>query len=79
MGFSHNLVSKFFVLGDYKSILEPKNTLLIDSKMLGLLFLHLSFDVENTHIGLLKFDDLTSKRAINSDIMEHCRMQKMDR
>jgi hypothetical protein len=68
------LVSKFFVLGHYEFVLEPKNALLIDSKMLGLLFLHLSFDVENTHIGLLKFDDSTSKRAINSDIVEHSGM-----
>jgi hypothetical protein len=74
MGFSHDLVSMFFVLGHHESILEPKNALLIDLKMLGLFFLHLSFDVENTHIGLLKFDDLTSKRAINSDIVEHKRM-----
>jgi hypothetical protein len=46
-------------------------------KMLGLLFLHLSFDMKNTHIGLLKLNDLTSKRAINSNIVEHCRMQEM--
>jgi hypothetical protein len=45
--------------------------------MLGLLFLQLSFNVENTRIGLLKFDDLTSKRAINSDIVEHSRIQEM--
>jgi hypothetical protein len=77
MGFSHDLVPKFFVLRDYKSVLEPKNTLLIDSKMLRLLFLHLSFDVENTHISLLKLDDSTSKRAINSDIVEHNRMREM--
>jgi hypothetical protein len=61
MGFSHDLVSKFFVLGHYESVLEPKNALLIDSKIRGLLFLHLSFDVKNTHIILLKFDDSTSK------------------
>jgi hypothetical protein len=74
MGFNHDLVPKFFVLGHYESILEPKNALLIDSKMLSLLFLHLSCDVENTHIGFLKLDDLTSERAINTDIVEHNRM-----
>jgi hypothetical protein len=74
MGFHHDLVSKFFVLGHYESVLEPKNALLIYSKMLGLSFLHLSFNVENTHINLLKLDDSTSKRAIDSDIVEHNRM-----
>jgi hypothetical protein len=71
MGFSHDLVPKFLVLRDYKSILEPKSALLIDSKMFGLLFLHLSFDVENTHISLLELDDSTFERAINSDIVKH--------
>jgi hypothetical protein len=71
MGFNHDLVSKFLVLGHYESIFEPKNSFVINSEVLGFLLFHLSFDTKHTHISLLKLDDSTSKRAINSDIMEH--------
>jgi hypothetical protein len=71
MGFIHNLVPKFLVLGHYKSVLEPKNSFVIYSEVLGFLLFHLPFDVKDTHISLLKLDDSTLKRAINNDIMEH--------
>jgi hypothetical protein len=71
MGFSHDLVPKFLVLEHYKSIFEPKNSFVINSKVLGLLLFHLLFDVKHTYISLLKLDDSTSKRAIHSDTVEH--------
>jgi hypothetical protein len=64
----------FLILGHYESILEPKNSLVINSEVLGFLFFYLPFDVKHTHIMLLKLDDLTSKRAIITDITEHHRM-----
>jgi hypothetical protein len=71
MGFSHDLVPEFLVLGHYESIFEPENSFVINSEVLGILLFHLLFDVKHTHISLLKLDDLTSKRVIHSDIMEH--------
>jgi hypothetical protein len=69
MGFRHDLVSKFFVLGYYESVFEPKNSFVINLEVLGFLLFHLRFDVKHTHISLLKLDDSTSKRAINNDIL----------
>jgi hypothetical protein len=77
MGFSHDLVPKFLVLRHCKSIFEPKNSFVINSEVLGLLLFHLSFDVKHTHISLLKLDDSTSKRAINSDIVKYHWMEEM--
>jgi hypothetical protein len=53
MGFSHDLVSKFLVLGHDKSVIKPENPFVIHSKVLGFLLFHLSFDVKYTSIGLL--------------------------
>jgi hypothetical protein len=77
MGFRHNLVSKFFVLGHYESVFEPKNSFVINLEVLGFLLFHLPFDVKHTRISLLKLDDSTSKRAINSDIVEHHWVKEM--
>jgi hypothetical protein len=74
MGFSHNLISKFFVFGYYKSTIEPENSFVIHPKVFGFLLFHLSLDVKHTHISLLEFDNSTSKRAIHSDIVEYYRM-----
>jgi hypothetical protein len=77
MGFSHNLISKFFVFGYYQPIIKPENSFVIDPKVLGILLFHLSLDVKHTHISLLKFNNSTSKGAIQSDIVEHYRMKEM--
>jgi hypothetical protein len=77
MGFSHNLISKFFVFGYYKPIIEPKNSFVIHPKVLGFLLFHLLLDVKHTHISLLEFDNSTSKRAIHDDIVEYHRMKEM--
>jgi hypothetical protein len=77
MSFDHDLVPKFLVLRHYESIFEPKNSFVINLEVLGLLLFHLLFDVKHPHISLLKLDDSTSKRAINSDIVEHDRMKEM--
>jgi hypothetical protein len=77
MGFSHDLISKFFVFGYYKSIIELENSFVVDPKVLGLLLFHLPLDVKHTHISLLEFDNSTSKRAIHSDIVEYYRMKEM--
>jgi hypothetical protein len=53
MGFSHDLVSKFLVFGHDKSIVEPENSFVIHSKVLGFLFFHFSLDVKYTNISLL--------------------------
>ena len=77
MGFSHNLISKFFVFGYHKPIIKPENSLVIDPKVLGFFLFHLSLDVKHTHISLLEFDNSTSKRAIHSDIVEYYRMKEV--
>jgi hypothetical protein len=53
MGFGHDLVSKFLVFGHDKSIVEPENSIVIHSKLLGLLLFHFSLDVKYTSISLL--------------------------
>jgi hypothetical protein len=53
MGFSHDLVSKFLVFGHDKSIVEPENSFVIHSKVLGFLLFHFSLDVKYTNINLL--------------------------
>jgi hypothetical protein len=70
MGFSHDLISKFFVFRYYESIIEPKNSFVIYSKVLGFLFFHLPVDVKHPHICLLELENSASKRAIHSDIVE---------
>jgi hypothetical protein len=77
IGFSHNLISKFFVFGYDKSIIEPENSFVIHSKVLGFLLFHLPLDVKRTHISLLELDNLTSKRAIHSNVVEYHRMKEM--
>jgi hypothetical protein len=77
MGFSHNLVSKFLVFGYDKSIVEPENSFVIHSKVLGFLLFHLLLDVKHTHISLLELDNLTSQRAIQSDIVEYHKVKEM--
>jgi hypothetical protein len=49
MGFSHDLVPKFLVLGHYELIFEPKNSFVINSEVLGFLLFHLPFDVKHPH------------------------------
>jgi hypothetical protein len=71
MGFSHDLVPKFLVLRHYESLFEPKNSFVINSEVLGFLLFHPPLDMKHTHFTLLKLDDSTSKRVINSDIVEH--------
>jgi hypothetical protein len=46
--------------------------------MLGILFFHLSLDVEHTHIGLLKLDDLAFKRTTDEDFMQYGRTQQIE-
>jgi hypothetical protein len=53
MGFSHDLVTMFLVFGHDKSIVEPENSFVIHSKVLGFLLLHFSLDVKYTSISLL--------------------------
>jgi hypothetical protein len=53
MGFSHDLVSKFLVLGHDKSIVESENSFVIHLKVLGFLLFHFSLDVKYTSISLL--------------------------
>jgi hypothetical protein len=77
MGFSHNLIPKFFDFGYNKSIIELENSFVIHSKVLGFLLFHLSLDVKHTHISLLELNNLVSERAIHSDIVEYHRMKKM--
>jgi hypothetical protein len=77
MGFSHNLISKFFVFGYDKSIIEPENSFVIHSKVLGFLLFHLTLDVKHTHISLLELDYSTSERAIHSDNVEYHRVKEM--
>jgi hypothetical protein len=77
MDFSHDLVPKFLVLRHYESIFEPKNSFVINSEVLGLLLFYLPFDVKHTHISLLKLNDSTSKRAINSDIVKYHWIEEM--
>jgi hypothetical protein len=77
VGFSHDLISQLFVFRHYKSIIEPKNSFVIHSKVLGFLLFHLLFDVKHPHINLLELDNLTSKREIHSDIVEYHRMKEM--
>ena len=77
MGFSHNLISKFFVFGYYKPIIKPENSFVIDLKVFGLMLFHLPLDVKHTHISLLEFDNSTSKSAIHSDIVEYYRMKEV--
>jgi hypothetical protein len=77
MDLSHDLVSKLFVFGYDKSIIEPENSFVIHSKVLGFLLFHLPIDVKHTHISLLEFDNSTSERAIHSDIVEYHRMKEM--
>ena len=77
MGFSHNLIYKFFVFGYYKPIIKPENSLIIDPKVLGLFLFHLPLDVKHTHISLLEFDNSTPKRAIHNDIVEYYRMKEV--
>jgi hypothetical protein len=77
VGFSHDFVPKFFAFGYNKSIVEPENSMVIHSKVLGFLPFHLPLDVKHTHISLLELDNSTSERAIHSDIMEYHRMKKM--
>jgi hypothetical protein len=77
MGFSHNLVSKFLVFRYDKSIIEPENSFVIHSKVLGFLLFHLPLDVKHTHISHLELDNLTSQRAIHGDIMEYHKVKEM--
>jgi hypothetical protein len=77
MGFSHDLISKFFILGYNKSIVEPENSLVIHSKVLGFFLLYLPLDVKHTHISLLKLNNSTSKRAIHSNVVEYHRMKEL--
>jgi hypothetical protein len=77
MGFSHDLISKFFIFRYYEPIIEPKDSFVIHSKVLGFLLFHLPLDVKHTHISLLELDNLASKRAIHSDIVEYHRMKEM--
>jgi hypothetical protein len=77
MGFSHDLISKFFAFGYDKSIVELENSFVIHFKVLGFLLFHLSLDVKHTHISLLDLDNLTSKRAIHSNIVEYHMMKEM--
>jgi hypothetical protein len=60
MGFSHNLVSKFLVFGHDKSIVEPENSFVIYSKVLGFLLLYFSLDVKYTSTSLLQLNDSSS-------------------
>ena len=69
MGFSYNLISKFFIFGYHKSIIEPENSLVIDPKVLGLFLFHLPLDVKHTHISLLEFDNSTSKTEQSTVIL----------
>jgi hypothetical protein len=71
MDFNHDLVSKFSVFGHDKSIVEPENSFVIHSKVLGFLLFHLLLDVKHTHISLLELDNLTSERAVHSNIVEY--------
>jgi hypothetical protein len=41
------------------------------------LLFYLPFDVKHTHISLLKLNDSTSKRAINSDIVKYHWIEEM--
>jgi hypothetical protein len=77
MGFSHDLISKFFILGYNKSIVEPENSLVIHSKVLGFFLLYLPLDVKHTHISLLKLNNSTSQRAIHSNVVEYHRMKEL--
>jgi hypothetical protein len=77
MGFSHDLISKFFIFGYNKSIVEPENFFVIHSNVLSFLLFHLSLDVKHTHISLLELENLTSKRAVHSDIVEYHKMKEM--
>jgi hypothetical protein len=77
IGFSHNLISKFFVFGYDKSIVEPENSFVIHSKVLGFLLFHLPLDVIHTPIGLLEFDNLTSKIAVHGNVVEYHMMKEM--
>jgi hypothetical protein len=77
MGFSHDLVSKLLVFGYDKSIAEPENSFVIHSKVLSFLLFYLPLDVKHTHISLLELDNLPSKRAIHSDIVEYHMMKEM--
>jgi hypothetical protein len=77
MSFSHDFVSKFFIFGYDKSIFKPENSLIIHSKVLGLLLFHLPLDVKHSHISLLELNNLTSKRAIHSNIVEYHRAKEM--
>jgi hypothetical protein len=77
MGFSHDLISKFSILGYDKSIIEPENSFVIHSKMLGFLLFHLPLDVKHPLISFLELDNLTSKRAVHSNIVEYHRMKEM--
>jgi hypothetical protein len=45
--------------------------------MFGFFFLHLPFDVKDTHISFLKFNDSTSQIAFHGDIVEYNRMHEM--
>jgi hypothetical protein len=58
MSFISDLVSEFPIFRHYKPIFELQHTLLIYPEVLGLFFFHLSIDVEYTHIGFLKLNDL---------------------
>jgi hypothetical protein len=77
MGFGKDLVFQLTVLWNYKSILEPKNSMIINMEMFGFFFLCLPFDVKDTHISFLKFDDSASQRTFHSDIVEYNRMHGM--
>jgi hypothetical protein len=77
VGFGHDLVSKFLIFGYDKFIIEPENSFIIHSKVLGFLLFHRSLDVKHTHISLLELDNPTSERAIHSNIVEYHRMNVM--
>jgi hypothetical protein len=77
MGFSYNLISKFFVFRYDKSIVELENSLVIHSKVLGFLLFHLPLDVKHTHINLLELNNPTSKRAVHNNVMEYDMMKEI--
>jgi hypothetical protein len=77
VGFSHDLVSKFLVFGYDKSTVEPENSFVIHSKVLGFLLFHLPLDVKHTHISLLELDNSTSERAIHNNIVEYHMMKEV--
>jgi hypothetical protein len=54
----HDGVSIVTLLGHTQSLLEPQNPILIQSKILGLIFSSLGFDLHQLRIILLGFLDL---------------------